>query len=247
VIVTSFNPAGYEKYGRKFIETYYASGNTIPLMIYYEEEIPDNQEQYGYDIKHLFACPGVLDILDRIGANELCRGIMPDGKLDWRFNAYKFCRKTLAIGDYFKEHSNGQKFVWLDADIIFTSKLPDSFVDLVVPDSVVVSHLARERIHSECGFIGFNPKKDGFARFMANYWAMYITGAFIYAKEWHDSFIFDQALTLSAVDAYSLCDLSDSLYPFDNTILADWMIHNKGPKRKDQAYGVGELKIAATN
>jgi hypothetical protein len=243
MFVTSFHAAGWEEYGKRFLDSYAKTAQTIPLTIYYEDDQPEKPEYFNVEWMPLSEITGFNIALNEIGKNDQFKGMItnPEGQTvyDYRFDAFKFFRKVYAVYDAYHNASRSTKYVaWVDADVEFIRKVPESLPTLVFPRNEAIAHIGRINMHSECGFMGFNLDEEGpLRRFMMVYWSLYGTGAFTDCREWHDSYLFDHARTLAAVRCYSLSgDKCESLYPWDETILSDWMVHNKGPERKEKAY-----------
>lgn len=250
MIVTSFGPEGYESYGKQFIESYYAQGNTHPLAVYVEGEdqvvmVRDNHEAHQIFVRDLLLIPGVQQTLDEIGKNPVMRGMIKDNEGNdqhtWRLDAFRYCRKVFA---FCEEISNAMQtdeprnpVYWLDADITFTGKLPDNFDEVLMPEPFALSFLGRSNMHSETGFMGADAKHPKMQMFVALYQGLYATGAFADLREWHDCYIFDHARKLTLMPEIDLTTDPESLYPFDSSVLSNWMTHHKGPARKNETYG----------
>jgi hypothetical protein len=70
---------------------------------------------------------------------------------------------------------------------------------------------------------------------MTIYLKFYSSGAFRYVGEWHDSYIFDVARTLSGVDSKDLAEGIRDNHPFVKSDLGKYMDHCKG-NRKDKGF-----------
>jgi hypothetical protein len=243
MFVTSFSPKGYEQYGKRFLASYKATGQTIPLLVYYEQGQPEKPEIPNVDWMPLDEVRGFREAEQQLGSSEAFKGRQANEEgeeiYNFRFDAFKFFRKVYAVYDAYYNASRSTKAVyWVDADVEFIRPIPPSLPTMIFPRDEALAFIGRANQYSECGFMGFNLDEEGpLRRFMMIYWSLYGTGAFTSCREWHDSYLFDHAMVLSAARGYSLTgDKCESLYPWDECILSDWMVHNKGPERKEKAY-----------
>lgn len=244
MLITSFSPAGYAQYGRRFLETYQETRQQIPLLIYYEPEQPEKPDIPGVEWMPIVEVQNFKETEGYLASNPIFCGQVktPEGEeiYSFRTDAHKFFRKVFAINDAYRNASRSTEFLaWIDADVEFTARIPVTLPRLIFPRNEVVAYIGRANQHSECGFMGFNLKEEGpLRRFMMVYWSMYATGAFTHCREWHDSYLFDHAMALASISAYSLSgDQCLNTHPWSTTLLGDWTVHHKGPKRKETAYG----------
>lgn len=242
MLVTSFSAEGYEKYGRHFLQSYITTEQQIPLVVYYEHDQPEKPLLPNITWMPLAEVSGFARTEAFLGSQPRFRGRIEHGgeeKYTFRLDAYKFFRKVFAVHDAYLGASRATKYLaWVDADVTFTRKIPVTLPTLIFPRAAALAYLGRSNLYSETGFMGFNLQEEGpLRRFMMTYFAFYSTAAFLNLKEWHDCMVFDTARLVSAVSAYSLSGLAcEDLYPWDDTILQDWMTHNKGPERKEAVY-----------
>ena len=247
MIVTSFSPEGYDLYGQRFIESYRDTGNEQKLVVYVEGQ--DQLEKVAMAspdviVRDLLAVRGVGTMLDEMGKNKYMRGMTetPDGQEfhTWRLDAFRYSRKVFAFHHAITEemdHDGDRYLFWVDADVVFKSRLPDEMGKILMPMENGLCYLGRAKMHSETGFVGVDTKKPRLNHFLATYWGLYATGAFSHLREWHDCYVFDVARILSCIQAHDLTTDHDSLYPWDTSVLSQWMEHHKGPARKHDVYG----------
>ena len=247
MLVTSFSAQGYEKYGRRFLQSYITTEQQIPLIVYYEPDQPEKPLLPNISWMPITEITGFQQTEALLGKDPQFRGLVRKGDKEqytFRLDAYKFFRKVFVITDAYHNASRSTRYLaWLDADVEFTAKIPMTLPTLIFPRAAVLAYLGRSNMYSETGFVGFNLQEEGpLRRFMMSYASFYSSGAFTNLREWHDCMVFDTARMISAVRSYSLSGPAcESLYPWDETILQDWMRHNKGPERKEQAYPLDEV------
>jgi len=237
-VITSFSEKGYEMYGKRFVETFLEHWpESSKLTIYAETPLKIDNDRV--EVVDLFKYEGVTDFLSRIqNSDKIYQGVRPgkdkDGKqvdmYDYRYDAYRFCRKVFAMTE-FASRTEG-KFMWLDADIITHTDVPETLLDDILPDDKFTAYLGREWAHSETGFIAFNMKHEQAALFMGAFDNAYKSGSFRFLGEWHDCYVFDMIRELLDIEAVDLAEGMHMEHPFVNTVLGKYMDHLKGPERK---------------
>ena len=246
-VITSFNEAGYERYGREFVESYLANWpKNIGLTVYYEgENFPFTEGLSWHPMES-------VEYLAEYLANlrfPIMHGIVGN-HFDMWFDARQ-ARKVFMEMHAMKNY--GGKIFWLDADIVTHAPVPDGFLDDMLPDDKFCCYLGRDGwYHTESGFIGFNAKHPIANKFYNAYVNTFISGA-IFANlvhgrcGWNDCCGFDGIrLLLNKPEAFvNLAkDLpKGTMHPFVNTKLGKFMDHRKGP-RKESKSGDDDLVIA---
>ncbi|WP_353572421.1 hypothetical protein [Candidatus Albibeggiatoa sp. nov. BB20] len=235
-VVTSFGPGGYEKYGRRFLETFIEYWpESISLIVYHEEQ-PDFQHP-RIEFRSLWDVEYIVPFLDRISKDERAKGVLQiDGKkvYSYRFDVFKFSRKVFSIYDAAKRHQG--ILAWVDADVVTHSNIPKDFLTSLLPSHCYTAYLGRPNNYSECGFMVFNTMHKNNILFMEVYRNCYLRLGFYDLAEWHDSFIFDHVTRLIPVTTHNLSTgVPDSNnHPFINSVLGNYMDHLKGPKAKSE-------------
>lgn len=148
---------------------------------------------------------------------------------NFRYDAYKFSKKVFAIGQVMWRVKRGKLF-WIDADVVTFAPVPTTLFERVLPKEAAISHLARPRYHSECGFVGYNLDNSDTPDFIRTFVSLYEKGDVFALDEWHDSWVFDWLLAATAVPHFAI-PTRTSGHPFINSELGMFMDHLKG-KRK---------------
>ena len=185
-VVTSFNEDGFERYGKRFIETWLEYWpRSVRLTVYYEGEnfpftsgiswIPIEQVEFLQDFMDCLRFP-------------IMHGIVGD-HYDINFDA-RMARKTF-IECHATQHYGGKVF-WLDADTVTHAHVAEDFLDRMLPDDKLCCYLGRDGwCYTESGFIGFNKMHPGCMRFLKNYRNVFLCGAIFTQPGWHDCYGFD--------------------------------------------------------
>ena len=237
-VVTSFSPRGYKQYGKSFIRSFRENWpDEIKLLVYYEGDGNNPNGDGGRDLLKVGACHGFLQ---RHHRDNMVKGIdkHPDrfwkpsairNGYNFRFDAYKFARKVFAVADAAREIKSGRLF-WVDADVQTVAKVPVSFLNVMLPDSAVVSYLARPGRYSECGFVGYGLDNKALT-FIEALERVYDKDEFFDHDEWHDAFIFDRVLDKLKPATFRIPHNSYS-QPFDHSALGIYMRHFKGSRKE---------------
>jgi hypothetical protein len=236
--VTSFSPIGYERYGKTFVETFHKFWPAgVKLVCAYEG--PALPGVSGFD---LLQTEPANSFLERHANNSFVKGRLEYPLSPWgpkarrsgycfRHDAYKFARKVFALA-YVSRHADMGKMFWLDADIITTKPVPESFLHGILPDTASLAYLARHRYHSELGFVGYNLDRLETHSFITAYEKQYSMDLFFNDEAWDDCNQFDYLVQKLRPDTAPIAN-TNRAYPFDHSRLAEYMRHNKG-RRKPQ-------------
>ena len=206
-VVTSFSLAGYERYGKAFLE----SARNLPcgVTVYSEDDLPIPHKKLD-DPVH-------LDFLAR------CR----DDPADYRFKAKRFSHKVFAV-----LASKGKgRLIWMDADVNVFAKVPKAFLDGLMPKGVYTAYLGRKHMHSECGFVMYDRDHQVHEKFMAAWRSLYETDDLFKLTEWHDCVAYDHLRTSLNVPSANISG-KDADHPFINSQLGKYMDHFKGNRKK---------------
>lgn len=246
-VVTSFSPAGYEVYGRRFLrcfEEYFDP--EIRLSVYAEQGVPMSALPAGTTVHNMLdgSIPALTDFLERHSENPMVCGkvVRPGWKTGdvakgycYRFDAVKFCRKVFAIQHAMGECKLGDLLVWIDADTYAHHRITEEFLWSMVGDDDA-AYLGRARAHSECGFLAFRMYR---AMPLIHRWAdFYRDDTFHAEAEWHDSFLFDRAREkLPHVFCRNIAEPGAVGHVWFHSPLGQVMDHLKGD-RKQQGFSM---------
>jgi len=177
--VTSFGPDGYFQYGKEFLESFVKYNNT-PITVYVEKDI--DFVHPNVETKDLFKVPGCEDFLTNCTFPAF-HGRLWGEKRNYRFDAFRFCRKSFAQCDAAAD--NDGWLIWIDADVVLRGMLPlpsgDSFIH----------YMGRPDWHSCASYVAWNLDHPVSGEFWKRYWSLYVTGTVFALPEWHDSYVLD--------------------------------------------------------
>ncbi len=248
-VITSFSKKLYDDYGRLFLKTWLrhwpASVKVIVVSEDWGESDWERPPNSGHiEIRNLLEIsPACTNFLLRHRENWRAHGKKvnephPWGKhprrqkYNFRFDAYKFCRKVFAIQAVAHTCLPGRLY-WIDADTYTDLQAIPSHIDGMLPPDRDVSFLGRPGYHSECGFIGYRlPEAIHFIDFFAS---LYDSDKVFELGQQHDSWVFDRVReTFSHLRYYDHNHSGEKhVRAFEDSPLGDFMIHLKGALKDD--------------
>lgn len=230
--VTTFHPQGFTKYGKRCLQTL-AEFFPGKVVAYYEER-PDF-EHPNVELRDFFSIPGASEYLERIKRVAGSDGFCP--AYNFNYDASKFCRKVFAQDACFDEDS---EVFWIDADSVALKPIPADFLSNLVA-SHPFCYLGRKGpgSYTETGFVGFNTKHEKFAQFRSKYLSYFTTGKiFSNRRGWHDCIAFD--IAREGIEGKNLSPGGTGMiHVLIQSVLAPYLDHLKGPRRKDLGYSPG--------
>ena len=240
-VITSFNEAGYERYGKSFIESWLKHWpKNIGLTIYYEgENFPFTEGMSWHPIEE------VEHVSEYIGNLKfpIMHGIVAE-EFNMHYDA-RMARKPFMQSYAMKKY--GGKVFWIDADTVTHADVPPTLLDDLLPDDKLCCYLGRDGwFHTESGFIGFNEDHPEAPRFRNNYINTFISGVIFTLEGWNDCYGFDAVRKIIDKPEIFVNLAKDlpvkTMHPFVNSVLGKYMDHRKG-KRKESRSGADDLVI----
>jgi hypothetical protein len=245
-VCTSFNWAGYERYGKNFIDSWLEHWSPlVRLVVYYEGDEFDNLEfSPRITWRPIEEVEFLRDYMESLKF-PIMHGIVGD-RYDINFDA-RMARKPFMQSHTAKLY--GGKVFWIDADVVTKEHVPESFLDDCLPDDALCCYLGRDGWYfTESGFIGFNSSHPKAREFFKNYLHTFITGT-IFAQApqyndqgqyvwggWHDCIGFDCVRHIMG-NGEEFLNLAahvkpGHMHPFQMSAPGKYMHHLKG-NRKD--------------
>lgn len=241
-VITTFNAAGYETYGRRMINTFLENWpKTVMLVVYAEDctvtETADNlivrdlnqvDELTAFKTKWKNVPKANGDV-----SQDPVRSKRKDAGKGFKWDAVRFSHKVYSIFDCARR-SNSDWLLWMDADMVCHSPITiDRLDQLCTAD---LCFLGRRGKFSECGLYAMNLRSLETTAFLQEFQRFYDDaehGIFT-LDEWHDSFVFD------AVRQHTSCrerDWSSHLitgegHPLINSEWGAYLDHLKGDRKQ---------------
>ncbi len=251
VLVTSFNEDGFEKYGRRMLES---------VARYWSEDIDIRVWYHDFDLLEKNGLPEADHIsyhnLNDVSELILFRNRMGDYEPpNWRMDVVKFCHKVYAITETCRslvsdpEDQTPYSLLWLDGDTVTTGPVTVDWLDTFIDTETDVTLLERPVAdYAETSFMRFALWPDREAAFnvledvRSAYDKLEVRGY----REWHDGFVFQRIINLHQNHGLIVQNLSPNattLDAFHTSPLSERMEHFKGAKKDGPVADTREIPI----
>ena len=166
--ITTMNKAGYEKYGRRMIETWHQHWpHYMQLDVYAEDFDLDVSFPNVKKIDLHEASPSLVmfkerhkDRPDQQNPKELALG------------AVRFAHKSYAV-IHACLAENDRTVIWLDADTVTHTVVTSEWLDSLLPEDCYTSFLGRHNNYTECGFVMYDTNHKQNDQFMLMWKSLY--------------------------------------------------------------------------
>jgi len=243
-IVTTFNQAGLDLYGRTMIESFDQYWpQDVDLWVYTENcHVESSARIHVVDL--LAVSPDLVAFKQQHANNPVANGLVAkDSNLPFKDNAFKWDAVRFSHKVFCVIHAcqtiESDWVIWLDADTKTFASIPENFLSTICLNDAMACYLGRrEKYHSECGWVAYNKRHQDLSQFMQQWRDLYMTGAIFDLREFHDSFVFDELRKRFQSQGTQFHNLSPVLpgkgpgHPFIASQLGQYMDHMKGSKRK---------------
>jgi len=254
-LVTTFHQAGYDKYGKRMLDTVAQHfPEEVKLIAYYENmpkpeghsdrwEFIDFNEACG-DKQNAFAtiaAPYEHAVLNEHRDPRPGRGQLTPGNR-YLFEATRFAHKFYAM-EHAERHNDSRYLVWCDADVVAIHDIPVSWLESLTEEGKLWSRVGRgsgiKVKYPECGFMIWDTQNEHNARYWQLMRWLYDEGVLFQLEEWHDSYVWwtaEQYVEQEVGHSINV-DLGDGYggHAFVKGRLGQYLDHLKG-KRKDLGF-----------
>lgn len=234
-VCTGFSPAGYEEYGKAFLDSFDRFWPKSVNLVAYTEEPVDMPRG---ECRSLWSIPGIASFISRHKDNAVYngRGVNLQAAASekerragysYRFDAVKFCRMAVIPAHAAQTITAGDILVWLDGDVVTYKDVPEGFIEDLLGDAEV-AYLGRDRKHSETGFIAFRIPHA--IPLLDQYSDIFLSDRIFVLPEWHSAYVFDYARQQTDIDAKNLTPGGKGHVWFQSP-LGDRLDHLKGRRK----------------
>lgn len=250
-VVTTFHLDGYQRYGRRMIETFLQNWpQSVDLHVYAEDcAVAERASNLVIHDLHL-EIPALVRFKDRYRSDPRATGQQARGPVDrkgkqpgigFRWDAVRFSNKVYAQCDLARNRST-DTVIWMDADMVCHSAIEIGTLEREIPADMGVAFLGRAHKFTETGLWAINMQQSGSREFMERMqWAYdHAEQGVLAMDEFHDCWVFDRTrewMTQISPQWKQLDWNSGSLqgegHPLINTVWGAYLDHLKG-RRKDQ-------------
>lgn len=254
-VCTTFNAAGYEKYGQRMIQTFLQTWpSEVTLVVYAEncavpETAPNLVVRDIAMIDSLTAFKEVWRDVPRANGNvqnDPVRSKRKDAGKGFKWDAVRFSHKVYSIFHCAK-NTKTDWLIWMDADTVCHSAIAVADLDRLCPGHRDLCFLGRRGKYTECGLYAMNLGHPVMERFLWDFQRMYddAEGGIFKLAEWHDSFVFDavrQNHQLNELD-WSGHLITGEGHPLINSEWGAYLDHLKGDRKDLKRSKLSDLKV----
>lgn len=200
-VVTTFNAEGYEKYGRRMIQTFLQTWPVTVELIVYAENCTVKESAPNLQVRDIMLCNAltafktqwqhVPKATGNVSADPV-RSQRKDAGKGFKWDAVRFAHKVYSIC-HCADTVSTDWLIWMDADMVCHSPITQNDLIRLCPDLKDICFLGRRGKYSECGLYAMNLASQRTRNFLTEFQHYYDNaeqGIFTLA-EWHDSFVFD--------------------------------------------------------
>ncbi len=255
-VVTTFNAAGYEKYGQKMIQTFLQNWpSNVELLVYAEgctvaEKAPNLKVfDLHQSSPNLVTFKNTWQSVPKANgdvSNDPVRSRRKDSGKGFKWDAVRFSHKVYAIFAA-SRFCQSDWLIWMDADMVCHSPIGIDFLDHMCDNTRDVCYLGRINKYTECGLYAMNLNSNNtleFLRIFQHYYDDADNGIFT-LMEWHDSFVFDHVRTLLSLNGLNWSGnlITGEGHPLINTEWGAYLDHLKGDRKDLGRSKLKDLKV----
>lgn len=251
-VCTTFNAAGYEKYGKRMIQTFLQNWpKNVELLVYAEDcsvtESAPNLKVFDLNS----ASPDLVSFKQRWRGVPKANGDVSqdpirckrkDGGKGFKWDAVRFSHKVYAIFAAAKVCS-GDYLIWMDADMVCHSPISMEFLHSMLSGDVCF--LGRPGKYTECGLYAINLKTTAGQAFLQRFQEFYNRDTIFEFAEWHDSFVFDQVrVSVPCQETDWAAPLGPGIgHPLINSAWGAYLDHLKGSRKDTGRSKIKDLRV----
>lgn len=242
-VCTLMYGTAYERYGKRFIETFDANWNIdIPLHIVTDHSLENHKDHKQH---MLYNNPDFSHFMAKFSQNKSAQGLghevykVDQNGVSWRHNAVKWAPQAFAANmvasGLWGGMQKGDVLIVLDADVYTKGPVDQAWLNRVIGNADV-TYLGRQNQHSEIGW--YSLKIGNATKNMLDHFAqVYYSGDFLKYEQSHSAYMFDVSLSRAMrmfpelrVRNLNTENLRGHVWPY--TVLDEKLVHLKG-KRKE--------------
>jgi hypothetical protein len=267
-VVTTFNEKGYNQYASRMLDTFIRTWPRSVLLKAYAENCEVHQKSPNLEVLDLHdSSPNLVAFKARYQNDPRANGDISgiphlagrkDSQKVFKWDAIRFSHKVYSIF-HAASMATTPWLIWMDADMVCHSQLPENFLDIMCPEAYDLCYLGRLGKFSECGLYAIQLNTKFSIKFLKEFQKMYDNaeeGIFTLG-EWHDSFVFDNVRNrIEGLRQLNWCsnlgDLRPSPantpgegHPLINSQWGAYLDHLKGENRKQAGHSLAkDIKVA---
>jgi len=251
-VCTTFSASGYEKYGRRMIQTFLQNWPQEVNLVVYAENCMVSESAVNLVVHDLeTASPDMVTFKQNWGLDPRATGQGPtparkDAGKTFKWDAIRFCHKVYAVCAAAKTCQTDW-LIWMDADMVCHKPIMLDTITQFVPNNQDLCFLGRCGKFSECGLYAMNLTSEVTGKFLAdfkNYYDHPESGIFTLA-EWHDSFVFDAVRKRHALRELDWTGhiITGEGHPLINSAWGRYLDHLKGDRKNSGKSWSNDFKV----
>lgn len=257
-VCTTFNRAGYEKYGQRMIQTFLQNWPSEVTLVIYAEACAVTETAPNlvvHDINVATALTTFKTIWQNVPkatgdvTDDPVRSRRRDAGKGFKWDAVRFAHKVYSIF-HCARNIGSDWLIWMDADTVCHSAIALSDLDRLCPPNKDLCFLGRQGKYSECGLYAMNLTSANTKAFLQKFQRMYddADNGIFTLEEWHDSFVFDavrKQCVLNELD-WSSKIITGEGHPLINSDWGAYLDHLKGARKDLKRSKLTDLKVKRT-
>ena len=258
-VCTTFNAGGYEKYGRRMIQTFLQNWPAEVQLVVYAEKCMVSESAPNlivHDLEtsspELVAFKNTWQGVPKANGDvsqDPVRSKRKDAGKGFKWDAVRFAHKVYAIF-HCAQTARSTWLLWMDADTICHSPITIENIAKLCPVTTDLCFLGRRGKFSECGLYAMNLTSPATKLFLNKFQHAYDSAenGIFKLDEWHDSFVFDavrRGANLVELD-WSSHLITGEGHPLINSEWGAWLDHLKGARKNLGRSKQVDLKIKRT-
>lgn len=258
-VVTTFNAAGYEKYGKRMIQTFLQNWPVDVHLVVYAEGCAVDESASNLTVHDLeTASPELVAFKNKWRGVPKANGDVSldpvrsrrkDAGKGFKWDAVRFAHKVYSIFHAAKAYPTDW-LLWMDADMVCHSPVTVDVLDKLCPNVHDLCFLGRRGKYTECGLYAMNMKHAIMKQFLWDFQRMYdeAENGIFNLVEWHDSFVFDAVRNNHKLNQYDWSShlITGEGHPLINSEWGAYLDHLKGSRKNTGRSLANDLKIKRT-
>lgn len=237
-VITTCHAEGFTEYGFRCLESFHLWPANAELTWYTE----------GFALPESARVTGVS--VDKISDLEHFKARHVEFEAPgWRWDVVRFANKVFAAIDALYDHKG--LGVWLDADCVTFKRIPEGFIESMLPAGNYLAYFGRRGMYTETGFWIMDCSHPQHMAFLDSWRDWYLSGKFKRLTQWHDCMTFDATRRAfeeaGLIHCHNLsCEFDREHHPLVKSQLGQYIDHCKGPRKAAGVSPESELHKAAT-
>jgi hypothetical protein len=255
-VVTTFNQAGYLKYGSRMIDTFLLNWPSEVILYVYAEDctitqtasnlivmpLPQELMQFKQQWNSVPKANGDVSL-------DPVRSKRRDAGKGFKWDAVRFAHKVYAIFDCARK-CNSDVLLWMDGDMVCHSAISTVDISMLCPETTDICFLGRRNKYTECGLYAMNLRSRAVEQFLNEFQRCYDQAeqGIFQLEEWHDSYVFDavrKRFQLVELD-WSGDLITGEGHPLINSTWGKYLDHLKGDRKSQGHSKQKDLQITRT-